>query len=212
MLCRSIIAKGFEEILSLIKGAQMVEIRIEESGLSAGEVNKLFGYHPCMLATCRPGKIKDTERKKLLKAAVDGGARWVDVEIESEKAYISEIVLYAKKRGCKVIISYHNYEYTPQSGLLRQIAARALEQGADLIKIATMVNEEDDNDRLLNLYNFSYPILAIGMGESGRCTRIAALKRGAPFTFVVAPGSHESAPGQYSEEEMIRYLITNSEE
>lgn len=206
MLCRSIAVKGSENILSLIDGAEMAEIRIEISGLSPDEVRTLFGKHKSLIATCRPGVILDETRKALLKAAIDGGAEWVDIEIESDKWYMREMVQYAKAHDCKAIISYHNYQSTPDKEYLERVIEKSLSEGADLVKIATMSNNIHDNTTLLSLYIPGRSVLAIGMGPIGRITRIEALKRGAPFTFVIASGSHESAPGQYNEDEMRSIL------
>ncbi|MDD3033973.1 MAG: type I 3-dehydroquinate dehydratase [Bacteroidales bacterium] len=206
MLCRSIAVEGSEKILSLIDGAEMAEIRIEMSNLSPDEVRALFGEHRSLIATCRPGNIPDERRKALLNAAIDGGAEWVDIEIECDKGYMRELAKYAKAHDCKVIISYHNYQSTPDKEYLERIIEKSISEGADLVKIATMSNNDNDNSTLLSLYKPGRAILSIGMGEHGRVTRIEALKRGAPFTFVIAPGSHESAPGQYSEDEMKKLL------
>lgn len=206
MLCRSIAVEGSEKILSLIEGAEMAEIRIEAGGLSPDEVRVLFGKHKSLIATCRPGAIPDETRKTLLKAAIDGGAEWVDIEIESDEGYMRELVKYAKTHDCKVIISYHNYLSTPDKEYLERIIEKSLSESADLVKIATTANTDKDNTTLISLYTPGRVILAIGMGELGRVTRIEALKKGAPFTFVFAPGSHESAPGQYSEDEMKSLL------
>ncbi|NCB97406.1 MAG: type I 3-dehydroquinate dehydratase [Bacteroidia bacterium] len=206
MLCRSIAVEGSEKILSLIDGAEMAEIRIEMSNLSSDEVRNLFGKHKSLIATCRPGDIPDERRKALLKAAIDGGAEWVDIEIESDEGYMRELVKYAKAHDCKVIISYHNYKSTPDKEYLESVIDKSLSEGADLVKIATMANNDNDNTTLISLYKPRRALLSIGMGELGRITRIEALKRGAPFTFVIAPGSHESAPGQYSEVEMRTIL------
>jgi len=206
MLCRSIAVEGSEKILSLIDGAEMAEIRIEMSNLSSDEVMALFGKHKSLIATCRPGDIPDERRKVLLKTAIDGGAEWVDIEIESDEGYMRELVQYAKAHDCKVIISYHNYKSTPDKEYLESVIDKSLSEGADLVKIATMANNDNDNSTLISLYRPGRAILSIGMGEFGRITRIEALKKGAPFTFVIAPGSHESAPGQYREDEMKTIL------
>lgn len=206
MLCRSIAVEGSERILSLIEGAEMAEIRIEAAGLSPAEVTDLFRTHKSLIATCRPSAIPDETRKALLKAAIDGGAEWVDIEIESDKTYIREVGEYAKTHDCKVIISYHNYLSTPEKEYLERVIEKSFSEGADLVKIATMVNTDNDNLTLISLYRPGRAILSIGMGPLGRVTRVEALKKGAPFTFVIAPGSHESAPGQYSEDEMKSIL------
>ncbi len=206
MLCRSIAAKGFENIKEGIQGAEMAEIRLEKSSLTISQIKELFAYQPNLVATCRPNELNNIQRKEILKAAIDGGAKWIDLEIESETDYCSELVTYAKNKGCKVIISYHNYDLTPDSNTLAKIIAKAFEKQADLVKIATQVNSISDNVLLLNLYGQNTPILAIGMGELGKITRLAALKLGAPFTFVSWENGKETAPGQIQEEDM-KYLL-----
>ncbi len=204
--CRSISAQGLDNIRTLINGAEMAEIRIEESGLIPDEVKTLFGIHQSLIATCRPGIIPDDKRAILLKSAIDGGAEWVDIETESDDDYMRDMVMYAKKHNCKVIISYHNYQSTPEKEYLEKIIEISLLRGADLVKVATMSNSLNDNSTLLSLYIPGRSVLAIGMGPIGRITRVEALQKGAPFTFVRAPGSQESAPGQYSETEMLQIL------
>ena len=206
MLCRSIAVKGLNKIQELLKGAEMAEIRVEKSGLDIIEVEKIFASHPNLIATCRDEGLLQYERVELLIAAIDGGAKWIDIEVESDENYASTLVEYAKSKGCKVIISYHNYENTPKQKELNDIIKECAKMGADLVKIATMVNKTDDAVRLLELYNSDISILALGMGELGKNTRVSALKLGAPFTFVSCDGEQETAPGQISESKMKSIL------
>lgn len=208
MLCRSVAQSGFDNIKKAIAGAQMAEIRIEKSGLSVDEVKTLFALQANLVATCRPVGITKQQRKELLMAAIEGGAQWIDLEIESDFDYCSSLLAFAREKGCKVIISYHNYDYTPDSFLLCKVVNEARKKQADLVKIATQVNTRADNARLFCLYNQGIPVLAIGMGPLGKITRIAALELGAPFTFVSMDAQNETAPGQLHEEQMR--LILNS--
>ncbi len=206
MLCRSIAQSGFDNIVNLMQGAQMAEIRLEVSGLDAPQVRELFKQHPNLLATCRPENLTDAQRTELLKAAIEGGAKWVDIEIESSFGFTTSLMAFAKKHHCKVIISYHNYDLTPDAGQLADIVKEAVQRGAELVKVATMVKQTRDNAHLLGLYNYGFPMLALGMGPLGAITRVAALKLGAPFTFVSAPGTEGTAPGQLSENVMFDIL------
>jgi 3-dehydroquinate dehydratase I len=209
MLCRSIAQSGYDTIVNLMQGAQMAEIRLEVSGLDAAQVRDLFMQHPNLLATCRPENLTDAQRTELLKAAIEGGAKWVDIEIESSFGFTSSIIAFAKKHHCKVIISYHNYDLTPDAGQLAEIVKESVQRGADLVKVATMVKQTRDNAHLLGLYNYGFPMLAIGMGPLGAITRVAALKLGAPFTFVSASDTQSTAPGQLTEtvmENILNYL------
>lgn len=202
MLCRSIAEKGLNTILESIKGAEMAEIRIEETGLSNDELSILFSSHPHLLATCRPKENTDAERLDLLKRAIDAGAKWVDIEIESNEVYTKELVSYAKSKACKVIISYHNYTETPNSESLNKIVEEAKKQEADIVKLACHVTHLSDNANLMALYSNNIPIIALGMGKLGMITRIAALKMGAPFTFVKGDNMQKTAPGQISESDL----------
>lgn len=211
MLCVSVAEPGFERISHLIKNSEMAEIRIEKSGLTVDQVKKLFQNHKHLIATCRPEGLSTPERMDFIKAAIDGGAAWVDIEIESEERYLEELRNYAKAKGCRVIVSYHNYSETPDNELLNQLLIDAVNAKADLVKIATKVQTMQDTARLLALYQFKLPLLAIGMGNLGKISRIAALELGAPFTFVSSNQSEETAPGQLPEEsmnEILKHLIS----
>lgn len=203
-LCRSIAQKGFDNIRHLAEGAEMVEIRIEESELTPDEVRQLFGTHPNMLATCRPVGLSQSEQKALLQAAIEGGAAWVDVEIEADDDYRREIIATARRHNCRVIVSYHNYDETPQFLELQQIADIAHSMGADVVKLACMCHTKADVLNLLNLYDSDYQLLAIGMGSVGAVTRIAAITMGAPFTFVANETAGATAPGQIDEAIMLK--------
>jgi len=206
MLCRSIAEKGFEKIATLIEGAEMAEIRIEKSGLTSKEITRLFRLHSNLIATCRAENLSDEERIVLMKAAISGGAKWIDIEIESQESYLLELTNYAKKYDCKIIISYHNYRETPDNSELSLIIIKSLEMGANLIKIASQVSNNKDTARLLALYQYEVPLLVLGMGELGKITRISALKLGAPFTFVSCNDTEVTAPGQLSENDMNAIL------
>ena len=144
--------------------------------------------------------------KELVENAIDAGAKWVDIEIESENFFTREIVSYANLKNCKVIISYHNYKETPDNIILNKIVAEAQSLGADLVKLACQVNEVTDNARLMGLYAQKISILSIGMGKLGMITRVAALKMGAPFTFAKGNSTKEAAPGQLSENQLKSIL------
>lgn len=206
MLCRSIAVNGFEKIKELLKDAEMAEIRIEKSGLSASEVKSIFKTHSNLIATCRVDNNNDSDRTKLLSAAIDGGAKLIDLEVESKNSFTEPLIAKAKASGCTVIISYHNYNNTPDLKELSKIIEDCIIKGAEMVKIATTVTKTVDISNLLALYSLNIPILALGMGELGKITRIAALQMGAPFTFVSCDNEKETAPGQISENDMKTIL------
>jgi 3-dehydroquinate dehydratase-1 len=211
MLCVSISSLPLPQGLAIVAKADMAEIRLDLWRPAKDELVAAFSAHGSkMIATCRAGYGDDTARIDILKAAIDAGCGYVDLEIDASCAFLDALIPYAKAKGCKVILSYHNFEATPSEDTLKLTIIEALACGADLVKIAATVHTPQDAARLLGLY--AHPchatLVAFGMGEKGRFTRLAALELGAPFMYVSPDGASPTAPGQFGESEM-RALITS---
>ena len=209
MICISISDKNPEHCLSLLAEAEMAEIRLDLTEFDNNEIRKVFAFPKPLIATFRPGDYDDDERLEKLKLAIEAGAQYVDIEIESEEGYRNELVNFARKRQCQVIISYHNFDITPQQNELRKIVNTCFDYNADITKIATLVNDDREIAALFSLYDINKNVLAIGMGEKGKITRVMAPFLGAPFTFAAPDKGDNTAPGQltYSRmKEMIKQL------
>jgi len=128
------------------------------------------------------------------------------LEIDAAVFFLDSLIPYAKAKACKLILSYHNYEKTPERESLELNIIKAKACGADMVKIATMVNTPQDMARLLALYGHHQNIIVIGMGEKAKISRPASLFLGAPFTYVSPDGVEATAPGQFSESEMRELL------
>jgi len=208
MICLSVAEPTYDCCAALIAAhePELLEIRLD--GTSVEEMQRIFSLPTAKIATCRPGAGKtDTQRAELLEKAIDAGAAYVDVEIENDTAFKQRIVERARQTDCKVILSYHNFKLTPRAGELKEIMRWCFAEGADIAKIACMVNNKRDCARILSLYTFEalrdfrepdreLRILVLGMGDMGKITRIAAPLLGAPFTYVSAAVGQETAAGQ----------------
>ncbi|MBK8809094.1 MAG: type I 3-dehydroquinate dehydratase [Bacteroidales bacterium] len=189
--------KGLKACLDALRNIEMAEIRLDLTQLTAEETSNLFkSANVPLIATCRYDSISDQDRMILLKAAIAGGAAFVDLEIEANEQFKSEMKSFAKKHNCNIIISYHNYKETASKETLQILIDQCFREGANIAKIATMVNTEQDAARLLGLYEKNKNLIALGMGEKGKITRVAALKLGAPFTFAAKDSLSATAPGQ----------------
>jgi 3-dehydroquinate dehydratase type I len=207
MLCISISSLPLPRVREIAASADMAELRLDLLRPAADELPELFSsYGKKMIATCRAGHYDDKARTELLKSAIDAGCGYVDLEIDAPCAVLDTLMPHAKAKGCKVILSYHNFEATPEAEALELVIMEAQACGADIVKIATMVHTPHDAALLLALYARHTGIVAFGMGEKGKFTRVAALKLGAPFTYVFPNGAESTAPGQYSEREMRELL------
>lgn len=177
----------------------MVELRLDETPLDA--VRPLVADCPLpVLATCLAegdgGRSADGlhERVAKLKAAVEGGARWVDWPAESE-------VPSGLRESVPLVRSWHE----PSAGsckeplaVLRQIESVLREGRGDIAKLVLSADHEAQAARVLPLYSHTtVPLLAFAQGEAGRNTRALALALGAPWAFVADEKLGGTAPGQF---------------
>ena len=132
----------------------------------------------------------------IVKKAINIGADAVDIELSSENSF--ELINYAKEKGVKTIVSYHNFEYTEKNEEIYAKLHKMKESAADVYKMAFMPKTFGDTLRILEISEKvnrdDFPSLFIAMGDLGKISRIAANQTGAPFTF--ASAFKESAPGQ----------------
>ena len=213
MICSVVADSKVARIRELLRQAEMAEIRIDLARLDRTQVADIFTSHPCLIATCRPGHFANDERLELLLIAVESGAAWVDVEMDAPLRLRRALSIAAKRSGCRLIVSFHDFAKTPGQGELTRLVRCCQRNGADLIKIACLTRTPAEVVRILALYDKRYGpsgrMLALGMGRLGVITRLAAPLFGAPFTFAAAAGEAPTAPGQLERpvmEQIMRWL------
>jgi 3-dehydroquinate dehydratase/shikimate dehydrogenase len=187
-------------------GESFFEFRLDylaapEQGIAV--IRKFLAAHPdcCILATCRRhqnhgkfnGSVEDQIR--ILNAALDAGARAVDIEIES--AENAGPRLEALRGKGKLMLSYHNYDGTPSPEV---VLRRMLRIPADGYKIVTTARKPSDNSRILALTKSHprTPLIVLAMGETGFPTRVLATAWGGMFTYAAPNASEGTASGQVS--------------
>jgi 3-dehydroquinate dehydratase-1 len=207
-ICVSIAEPDVESCLKAIKDGklELAEIRLDRMKLDSdwNDVKRIFSQSTRLIATCRPDGTIDGEqkRKQVLLAAVNAGAAYVDVELEAGDDYKKELVGAAKAKGCKVIVSYHDYKKTPSAAELEQIVDWCFKSGADIAKVACKANSAKDCARLLGLIDNERDVIAIGMGKTGVVTRVLAPILGSPFTYAALEKGKETAEGQITKKEL----------
>lgn len=199
----------------IFKKIDIVEIRIDRfkdisSDYITSVVKKLDkSISNPLIATIRSKKeggekaITDDTRYEILKNIVQY-IDCVDVEINSKLfKRLSSFFHYKKKI---VIASYHNFSNKPNNAKLEKILAKGKKGGADIVKIAVMVNSRDDLAKLIDftIRNRKKYIVMIAMGDIGRISRILNPILGSLLTYgyVITP----SATGQPSADEIISRL------
>ncbi|MCK5760924.1 MAG: type I 3-dehydroquinate dehydratase [Candidatus Delongbacteria bacterium] len=202
MLCLSVGKATVEECLEIIKNSELSEIRLDLNIYHEEDIKRIFSSGANLIATCREGKYNNDERKNIISKAIEFGAKYVDVELTCDLSVKDQVINVAKKSDCKVIISYHNHDKCPNKEHMKNIINRCFDSKADIAKIVAKVNTSQDIMNIMSLYDTDKEIIALGMGELGRITRVAAPFFGAPFTYAYPKGMRRTAHGQFSEEKM----------
>jgi len=202
-ICVSLGGIPFGECMELASKWPLVEIRLDLiHELDPPKIDVLAKQCRQWIATCRPGSLTERERTVLLSAAVRSGATYIDIEYEAEAACRQPLSELAGEHQCKVIISYHNFETTPDIVTLNRIIRHSIAMGANYVKIAVKANSSADCSKIMSLYSRHNNLIAFAMGEAGKITRIAAPLLGAAFTFASIDETLLTAPGQLTVSQM----------
>ena len=112
-----------------------------------------------------------------------------DIEMSSERSFIEELMIQkkARRRGTKIILSFHDFQRTPSRRDLQKLYARMARWGADVVKIVTFAQSWEDNLNVLGLIPYAtargQKITAFCMGEKGKMSRVMAPLLGAAWTY-----------------------------
>jgi len=211
-LPRICIALGFPDLDRLLEHARLeaeagesfLEFRLDylprpEQGATA--IRTFLGQHPdCLvLATCRRhqnhGKFNGSieEELRVLDAAVAAGAQAVDIEIESAEPAAQKLSQFRGR--ARLVISYHNYEATPQ---LDTLVNRMTRIPADCYKVVTTARKPSDYGRVLALTKTHprTPLVLLTMGELGFPSRVLSPLFGGLYTYAAPTATHGTAAGQ----------------
>jgi|SRR5579862_2221157 3-dehydroquinate dehydratase/shikimate dehydrogenase len=218
---RICIALGLPDAAALLEharreaesGETFLEFRLDylENPLHGIKViREILKQHPgcIVLATCRRhqnhGKFNGSveEQLNILDQAVNEGAHAIDVEIESVEVAAER--LNAFRGRCQIVISYHNFETTPQ---LDALVKRMTRLPADAYKIVTAARKPSDNARVLALARAypRLPLVVLAMGELGFPTRVLSPAFGGLYTYAAPLANQGTATGQISAR-LLRHL------
>ncbi len=124
----------------------------------------------------------------------------IDVELFAYTEEIGSIMKQANHQGIQTIMSYHNFQSTPDLEILHVYGERMVSMGAQVIKFALMPSRNDD---VLSVLRFTkelterylqLPRITMSMGQLGQMTRTCGHVFGNCLTFGTL--GQTSAPGQ----------------
>lgn len=151
-------------------------------------------------------------------AAESGCVDLIDLEYFEEDRPAHKIYELHQK-GVKVVASHHDFEETPDFGVMKMLLEKMCVGDADIVKLAVMPQKKQDVLKLLAVTsefcreNPKIPVITMSMGEMGVISRLSGESFGSCVTF--AAHKKASAPGQMSLAdvstilEMIHKSITN---
>ncbi len=214
---------------AILLGADLVEIRLdklnarEQSKITTSKLKDVFNTklrinnktskvdvlitsHESHHQNINPKKSNDgkcndnnlTWKNKML-ISVDAKAKYIDIDFRKNRKEILDLIKCAKKKGCKIIVSYHNYKRTPKDSELKKIITKCKLLNPNYIKIACTVNKLEDHLTITNLVGRKIgtaKIITIGMGKTSKITRIIGATLGNPINYVSLKKGKETALGQ----------------
>lgn len=199
LLCVTVAAPTTAELRKrrdAVAGADLVELRLD-SVSDPDVAAALAGRRTPVVVTCRPtwegGAFQgsENERRRILEAALQQGAEYVDVEFGAAFTDLIETT-----GGKRVVLSTHDFQGVPGNLPDRVRAMRAT--GAEIVKIAIFARSLSDNLRLLQLASGNNTVL-VGMGPAGIPTRVLAAQFRSRWSY--AGDGH--APGQVLASRML---------
>lgn len=133
----------------------------------------------------------------------------IDYEMANDGANIVRVREAAKTHGIKLVLSFHNFSYTPALETLAAKFLTADQLGADVAKVAVMPRDLDDVLTLLTATRqaskkLRIPLISMSMGPLGAITRMVGGVFGSSLSFAV--GAASSAPGQVPIEDLNTVL------
>jgi len=213
-ICVSIPPQTVTEALDLIKKAEnqhadFIEVRLD----SLQKHNQLADIAQCsktpLIATNRSTKWQgkflgsETERQKILMDAAKNGFEYVDVELSTPK--LKNFIRDLREMGAKPIVSFHDFNKTPNSTQLNKILEKEIVSGAEICKIVTTARFVEDNLTVLDFLSKACKtakIVCFSMGELGKPSRLLSPVFGAFFTLASLESGRKTAPGQLTIQEM----------
>ena len=202
-ICVPIFEKTYESALqsskfSIDAGADLLELRIDflESPDPDDVKNLIQEINFPLIATNRRKEENgfftgsEADRIEIILEA-SKVAEIVDIELGTDRDDLKNVI----KTSSFSIVSYHDFEKTPDKDFLLEIVDEELKLG-DMAKFAVMPKTMADTLTVLDVLTEVKNTVGISMGDMGSYTRVVAPLFGSPITFATYENS--SAPGQLS--------------
>jgi 3-dehydroquinate dehydratase-1 len=155
------------------------------------------------------------EARQTYLTALHNKKSYIDLDITTQQKDIDYIA--ATQLSLPLILSYHNYQATPEDKLLHEILSHMETYSPAVYKFATFCQFESDALRLLQLLlmlkKHGKRFIVLGMGEYGIITRIFGSIWGNDMLFAPQTTGEQTAPGQLTREQVEKiFTIIHSKD
>lgn len=195
--------------------ADVLEYRVDNllDARSAAAASMATAARPVLLTVRRSdeggsGELADEERLALYEEFLPH-TTLVDTEIASlESDAFAGFPDRAREAGTMLVASFHDFHGFPGIETLREKADAAQALGADVVKVAVVIEKMPDLFHLASLVEevrgSGCLVSAMGMGPLGKLSRLVLAKAGSclNYGYLQTP----NAPGQWSAEELTRLM------
>ncbi|MBX3044347.1 MAG: type I 3-dehydroquinate dehydratase [Candidatus Kapabacteria bacterium] len=212
MICVSIGNIELDEFEKLVDNFDLIEIRLDlfnAENLRLFEKYLLFAEKLIITARLN-GKDNIEHLISAMVKAVENRVRYIDIDI-NEIGQFSEIIKITNKKYTNLILSYHDFDKTPNDEHIEDIISMMQAKSADIFKLCFKMNSTGDIIRTFRIYNNhkSKKIIAFNLGQDASLTRLLALQMGATFVYAALDENSKTENSQliHTEmEELIRIL------
>ena len=220
LICSPLVGRTRERLLAetanvRAKAPDVIEWRVDyyeaigdiHAVLATGEaIRDLVGDTPVIFTrrSIREGgepiPIDDGEVVRLYEAvAASRLVDLIDFEMGNDPDHIRLVRAATRASGTRLVLSYHNFGYTPGVEFLVQRFLEAERLGADVAKVAVMPRDRADVLALLSATATAesksrIPLISMSMGPLGAVPRMVGGLFGSSLSFAIGEGA--SAPGQ----------------
>ena len=197
MICVPIRKKRINSILKILslaeKEADLTEVFFDEiNNLNTEKLNIIFSQKR------KPIIYKSYANKEKIDQVLEFKPEYIDLDIKTSLSIIKSVKVKSPKT--KIIISYHNFEKTPEIKDLKKIIKEMKKKGADIYKIATYANDFTDSLRILSFLSEikeqKLDAICLAMGKAGKITRATGHLLGNYLMYAPLDQNDKTASGQ----------------
>ncbi|KAF5418524.1 MAG: 3-dehydroquinate dehydratase-1 [Candidatus Methanocomedens sp.] len=195
-------------------GAHILEVRIDLLGIKdtkellllLDELHELVGLPIIATNRCqKEGGHWDGSEEARVELLMSALTRVDAVDVELTAPLRNRVVDAARSLNKVLIISSHDFKVTPPASVMTATLEQAMDDGADIAKLAVTPNSTADTLALLTVtQEADFPVSTIAMGKLGSHTRVVAPIYGSVLTY----GAVEDAvaPGQLRIDELKHFM------